>query len=537
MSPAKFFGRLDLDQIFLFLDGHYFRLFVSHPPKCREVGIVLTHRFLLWGIALILVGGLVSPPHSVATVVRNPVWAGQFYPASQKELDRMIRHLIAVARQETTDPAPRRGLRALIMPHAGYIYSGATAAHAAMAIPPDGFDRVIVLGPDHRVGFNNASLTDASRWRTPLGEVPVYDCRLMMDQWPQLFKTVAASDRQEHSLEVVLPFLQARLSHFELIPMVLGPCNAGQMARAIAPLIQGAATLLVVSADMSHYLPAAEAVRRDRQTLRRILSLDPDWAMDQDNRTCGRFPIGVLLELARPRGWRPVLLHTSNSGDMTSDKQAVVGYAAVAFYGEEPMPKQTENSGQLTPEQGAALVKLARQTLARHFRRPIEPEAAKTLDALLADRALEQRSGTFVTLKIDNQLRGCIGSLSATVPLTDGVRDNAINAAFHDPRFSPLSQTELDRVQIEVSVLTEPVPLDYRDADDLLDKLRPGVDGVILKKGFASATFLPQVWDQLPKPEQFLTHLCMKAGLSGGQWRKGDLEIKIYQVQYFEEER
>lgn len=200
------------------------------------------------------------------------------------------------------------------------------------------------------------------------------------------------------------------------------------------------------------------------------------------------------------------------------------------------MSKQNDNSQHLTPEQGATLVKLARNTLARQFDREIEPAEAQTLDALLADHALQARCGTFVTLKMDDQLRGCIGSLSASEPLVTGVRDNTINAAFHDPRFSPLSQKELDRVHIEVSVLTEPVDLDYRDADDLLAKLRPGIDGVILKKGAASATFLPQVWDQLPRPEQFLTHLCMKAGLSGAQWRKGDLKIKIYQVQYFEED-
>ena len=127
--------------------------------------------------------------------------------------------------------------------------------------------------------------------------------------------------------------------------------------------------------------------------------------------------------------------------------------------------------------------------------------------------------------------------MSATVPIVSGVRENAINAAFHDPRFSPLKKKELDAVHIEVSVLSEPVPLAYTDADDLVAKLRPGIDGVILKKGHASATFLPQVWEQLPKPEQFLSHLCMKAGLPADQWREGDVTVLAYQVQYFEETR
>ncbi len=199
------------------------------------------------------------------------------------------------------------------------------------------------------------------------------------------------------------------------------------------------------------------------------------------------------------------------------------------------MSRQNDNRQNLTSKQGAALVTLARQTLADHFKQSPSKSEGESLESLLTDSAFQTRCGTFVTLKIDDQLRGCIGSLSSTDPLATGVRDNALNAAFHDPRFKPLGKKELDLVKIEVSVLTEAVKLEYRDAEDLLNKLRPGIDGVILKKGFAGATFLPQVWEQLPKPEQFLSNLCMKAGLPATRWRDGDLEINVYQVQYFEE--
>lgn len=199
------------------------------------------------------------------------------------------------------------------------------------------------------------------------------------------------------------------------------------------------------------------------------------------------------------------------------------------------MHNPTDKGQLLTPEQGAALVALARQTLARHFGKTIAPADTRRLEPRLADQALQACGGTFVTLKIDNQLRGCIGSLSATTPIVAGVRDNALNAAFHDPRFSPLGETELEALRIEVSVLTDPIPLTYSDPADLLSRIRPGIDGVILKKGSASATFLPQVWEQLPQPEPFLSHLCMKAGLPAGAWRDGNLEVRVYQVQYFEE--
>jgi AmmeMemoRadiSam system protein A len=192
----------------------------------------------------------------------------------------------------------------------------------------------------------------------------------------------------------------------------------------------------------------------------------------------------------------------------------------------------TSKPSPLTEQQGRVLLGVARDTLNDHFGRPA---GTQTEIGPPDDPALQAPCGTFVTLKIRGELRGCIGTLTGREPLVAGVRTHALNAAFHDPRFRPLTVEELDRVTIEVSVLTEPQPLNYEDAADLVAKLRPNVDGVILRKGYASATFLPQVWEQLPKPEAFLSHLCLKAGLSADAWRKGRLEVQTYQVQYFEE--
>lgn len=178
---------------------------------------------------------------------------------------------------------------------------------------------------------------------------------------------------------------------------------------------------------------------------------------------------------------------------------------------------------------------LARHTLMKKFNRQISQEDEKKLDATIKSDALRAPAGTFVTLKIGGHLRGCIGSLVGHEPLVEGVRSNAMNAAFNDPRFSPLTRRELDRVVIEVSVLTEPQPLVYDDAADLVAKIRPRVDGVTIRKKLAGATFLPQVWEQLPQAEDFLGHLCTKAGLSADAWRKGDLAVETYQVQFFKE--
>lgn len=191
-----------------------------------------------------------------------------------------------------------------------------------------------------------------------------------------------------------------------------------------------------------------------------------------------------------------------------------------------------EETKTLTEEQGKYLLKVARKTIENALLGRKEKESEdKNLPPVL-----DERRGTFVTLTEHGNLRGCIGHIIPRESIIDGVRINAINAAFRDPRFRPLSPDELDKIRIEVSILTEPKTLQYEDVEDLLNKLRPGIDGVIIKKGFHEATFLPQVWEQLPRKEEFLTHLCLKAGLDGDAWRRGDLEVSTYQVQAFEEE-
>jgi len=188
----------------------------------------------------------------------------------------------------------------------------------------------------------------------------------------------------------------------------------------------------------------------------------------------------------------------------------------------------------LNEHQGEILVILARQTIAERLGLPVPRPVSREE---LQDPALQEKRGVFVTLYKNGQLRGCIGSLVGLEPLVDGVRRNALNAAFHDSRFPPVTPDEFDDLRIEVSVLSEPKPLPYTDSADLIRKLRPGIDGVILRgPGGASATFLPQVWEQLPDPKLFLSHLCLKAGLPQDAWQSGLLEIDTYQVQHFEEQ-
>ena len=384
------------------------------------------------------------------------------------------------------------------------------------------------MGPDHRVGFPGASVSTADAYETPLGTIRLSADASRLRKTGSPFTYNAASDEAEHSVEVVLPFLQTYIKEFSLVPVVMGPGDINAYVKAFLPFVDDN-TLLVASSDLSHYLPQDAAKVRDAQTIDMIRQLKGEGLTPESNRACGAIPIRVILEFARKNRWEPVLLHYATSGDASGEYGRVVGYAAIAFFGGQPMDKH------FTKEQGMALVALARRTIQENLgvQAPANPKFAETL----TDEALKVKAGTFVTLTMNGQLRGCIGSLEAREPLVEGVKHNALNAAFRDPRFSALTKKELGKVHVEVSILTDPKPLAYTDSKELLKKLRPGIDGLIIRQGYAGATFLPQVWEQLPDKEEFLAHLCMKAGLSPDEWKKGKLEVQTYQVQYFEEEK
>jgi len=475
-----------------------------------------------------------SPAAARSNDCREPFWAGRFYPADSNALTADLARLCSQARQDAFAKPAGQSLRALILPHAGYVYSGPTAAHAALVLHKNQFNKVILLGPDHRVGYRRGAISEVNSYRTPLGKIPLHaDARRLLQQ-SELFRPIPEDYDAEHSLEVILPFLQYLLGDFELVPIVLGSGQPSPIASALAPLLT-AKTLVVVSSDLSHYLPYDLAEGKDRQTINHILSLDGQSLAASENSACGLVPLQILIDLARHHHWQPMLIHYANSGDTAGGRDKVVGYAAIAFYGDITMDKQNTSAGAISAEQGSALLTLARQTIALKLGLPVPDDERKTLEKKLHDPAFQQERGTFVTLHKHGQLRGCIGSIAPVESIAANIRHNAVNSAFGDPRFPPLQKKEFAEVEIEVSILTDPKPLAYENGADLLAKLRPKIDGVILRDGFSSATFLPQVWDQLPRPEDFLNRLCMKAGLNPDAWQTGKLEVLTYQVQYFSE--
>lgn len=306
-------------------------------PYITEKLVPFSLLFLLWVFLTFLL-----PAEPIrAGEIRYPVWAGSFYPSDRDALRENIKQLTA----QVTPPATalsNRKLKALILPHAGFIYSGLTTAHASLVLHEGQFQKIILLGPDHRIGFTNGSISNMAGYRTPLGEIPIHHAASQLRMDPQFSRESAPSDQSEHSLEVVLPFLQYYLGRFELIPIVLGPSNPAEISNAIAPHLD-TDTLFVVSSDLSHYLPYKEAIEKDRETINRILNLDENKLIPGENMACGICALRTLINLARRYSWHPELLHYSNSGDTAGSRDLVVGYTAIAFFADRNNHAETDH--------------------------------------------------------------------------------------------------------------------------------------------------------------------------------------------------
>ncbi|MHB8667034.1 MAG: AmmeMemoRadiSam system protein B [Burkholderiales bacterium] len=446
--------------------------------------------------------------------LRPAAVAGMFYPAAPGELAAEVDSLLA--RSAGSGPVPGFP-KVLIVPHAGYVYSGSVAAEAyARLHPARGIvRRVVMLGPCHRVAVRGLALPEATAFATPLGQVPIdREAVRALARLPQVVVS-SAVHAEEHALEVQLPFLQRVLGAFSLVPLAVGAATAAQVAEVIDELWGGEETLIVISSDLSHYHGYDEARAIDQGTARTILELSSDIDHEQ---ACGATPVAGMLLAARRHGLIAELLDLRNSGDTAGSRDRVVGYGSFAFWDGAP---------RFTAAHGRTLLGIARNSVEAALgvsgvKRPPDESWLKPLCA------------TFVTLTQEGRLRGCIGSLEAQRPLGEDVSQNARAAALSDPRFPPLAADELARTRFEVSLLSTPKPLAFSDHSDLIAQLQPGEDGLILECDGARSTFLPQVWEDLQDPEQFLAELKRKAGLSA-QLSTDKCRIQRYSVMKWKE--
>jgi hypothetical protein len=424
--------------------------------------------------------------------IRRPAVAGTFYPGDARQLAAEVDELLDGVEQLE----PRIGHpKALIVPHAGYIYSGPVAAAAYDELAParGTIRRVVLLGPVHRVPVRGLALPASDAFETPLGRLPIdAGARASIAQLKQVV-TSEPAHAMEHSLEVQLPFLQRVLGQFTLLPLAVGSASVGEVAETLERLWGGEETLIVISTDLSHYHSYDEARAIDGRTVARIAACATD--LDHEE-ACGATPLNGMLHLAGAKGLSIRPLAANNSGDTAGGKGRVVGYSAFAL---------DEGTRVTSDEAGRRLLAIARAAIAHQLGTgsPLHPP----------DTWLAQTAATFVTLSKDAKLRGCIGSLEAHRPLRDDVAANAIAAAFRDPRFPALTAGEWPNCSVEVSLLSRPRTIRFADEPDLLAQVRAGEDGIILEHAGKRATYLPQVWEGLPDKQRFFAELKRKAGI------------------------
>lgn len=455
-----------------------------------------------------------------AYTVRKAAAAGQFYPEKPEELRKQIDSFLKEGNSSSIKT------RFLISPHAGYVFSGPVAGKGYAVIDKN-VKRVIVIGPSHREYFKGIVLPEVDFYQTPLGKVRIDKKTVEQMKSSPVVVSVHGADMLEHSIEVQIPFLQVTLKEFSFIPIIVGEIEPVRVAAMIEPFIDSQ-TAVIASSDLSHYYPNKKARIIDDASVNEILNGNLDGQIDG----CGRIPIKILMHLAQKKGLCPVKLDARTSFDVApqyGSELRVVGYTSIAYYDRKKDKKEIENGNNdtLSTEQKKFLLNLARENLNAAVRRTgrIIPEKIP--------EELKENLGCFVTLKVNGMLRGCIGYIEPIKPLYEAIIDNASNAALRDPRFTPVQEKELGAIQLEVSVLSKPVPFLYADTTELLQKLIPEFHGVILYKGGYQSTFLPQVWEQLPDKVQFLEHLAVKAGLPRDAWKTARYEV--YTTQHFNE--
>jgi len=486
------------------------------------------------GIIFLLTVFLCSCSNSYSEDVRKPAVAGMFYPGNKEELAGKVDDFLANA--EKSDIKGR--VFAIIVPHAGYEYSGQIAAYSFKQLEGTDFKKIIIISPSHYVSFDGMSVYNKGAFETPLGIIKI-------DK--ELADKIMAKDKRfifypeahlkEHAIEVELPFLQKMYKDkdFKIVPITMGNPEADDIRILSDTLydVMDKDTLLIISVDLSHYYPYDKAVELDTNSTSAIEHLDAQKMLKDINSHNSEIdaPIAVLgmITLANRYNAKAKIIKYANSGDVAGDKSRVVGYSSIVVY----IPSDLQEKGDmimkveyLSKEEKVKLLEIAKLSI-------IEAVTGKRqFFPNVTEEKLKENCGAFVTIKENNELRGCIGYIQAVKPLYETVKDVAKSAAVNDYRFNPVAENELDKLELEISVLT---PL--KKIKDI-NEIEVGKHGLVMKQGFNSGLLLPQVateynWDK----GTFLKETCRKAGLPQDAWKDKSTEIYTFSAEVFGEEK
>lgn len=433
--------------------------------------------------------------------------AGKFYPDDKKDILKHFEYFKKITKKDYEYFS-----RAIIVPHAGYMYSG-QLAYSGFQYLDKNVKNVFIFGPPHYVPVKDISLSSYEKWETPLGEIEVNKeiNEEMLLNFGCEYKDNAFE--LEHSLEVQIPFIQHIMPHVKIIPILVG--NIEKVTKIINHYWKNKENAFVISSDLSHFQPSDEAKKIDKLTAEMIETKDiSSFSSDQ---ACGAVGVCGLVDFAKEKRYSLIRVGMYNSGDITDDKSRVVGYGSWLLY-------EGEKNEFIKKYFSDYVIEVCKQSILSK----LNDEA---LDLKEIPPVFGELGASFVTLEKQGDLRGCIGSIIAHRSLVDDLVQNSRNSAFLDPRFNPLQKNEFEELEINVSLLSDPEKMEFKDEADLLNQIKPNIDGLIIKDGDYQAVYLPSVWEQIPEKELFLQSLKIKAGMTPKHFSK-TFEAYRYTTEY-----
>ncbi len=430
------------------------------------------------------------------TKIKEPSVAGTFYTDNKEALEKQISEFKKNSKNTYNYPT-----RAVIVPHAGLVYSGRIAYEGISQIDKD-VKTIFVFAPAHRVPFTGLALTSYDEWKTPLGTIKIN--REITKELESKFgaKVNDKALAPEHSVEIEVPIIQSVFKDVKIVPVLVGNAKPDEVYKIISHYYGDKNNAFVISSDLSHYLPDATARRVDAYTAQHIETANAEDFTHE--LACGATGILGLMQYAKDKQYSLIRIDMTNSGETSYDKSHVVGYGTWFLY-------EGSRNDFIKDNYSDFILDICRKAIS---------DKSFTVSKTIYPQVFSEPGASFVTLEKEKRLRGCIGSIIPQRALIDDIVANARNAAFNDPRFNPVEKKEIKDLSIAVSLLSIPEKMSFKDEQDLLNQIRKDIDGIIIRDGRYQAVYLPSVWEQLPDKKEFLNSLKIKAGMSPDHFSK-----------------
>lgn len=433
--------------------------------------------------------------------VKSPAFAGKFYPENKEKLEKQLDHLFQQAEKDY-----KTKTRAIIAPHAGYMYSGKVAAKAFQYLDNTA-KNVFVIAPSHHINYRGIALPTYDCFETPLGNIKVN--KNIINELSEIENTDFLDEayENEHSIEVELPFIKKILPNAQITPILYSNVSPKNIGMIIEKYWDNEENIFVISSDLSHFYSQKDAQKIDEYTAEMIESQNT--RNFQEFQACGSSGIIGLVNFSKSKNYSLIRTELTTSGEVAGENDSVVGYGAWIL---TEMPKSVFIKDQFSD----LVLSICKESI----HAGIHTGNSLDVDAKLYPQVFYEQGACFVTITLENRLRGCMGSIFAHKPLLNDLAQNAYKSSFADTRFTALTEQEFEHIKLAVSLLTEPEEINFSDENDLLSKIKPYEDGIIIQEKNYTAVYLPSVWVQLPDKKEFLNSLKQKAGLPSEYFSK-----------------